>query len=257
MLITLLTDFGLQDVYVGVMKGVILQLNPQACILDLCHQISPQDIQSASFQLASAYPYFPRGTVHVVVVDPGVGGQREAIALDLGGTFLVGPNNGVFSHVLEQYRARLAVSLDNPNYWTQPTPSATFHGRDIFAPVAAHLSLGVPCADLGQSLPLEQIMQLSRGDAASQSPDQGYIQAIDRFGNLITTLQAPQNSHDWAVGYRNRQIPLQTTYSDVVAGEAIALVGSHGWIEIAINQGNAQRHFGAVLHESIRLMGLS
>ena len=204
--------------------------------------------------MASAYPYFPQGTVHVVVVDPGVGSQREAIALDLGGIYLVGPNNGVFSQVLQQHPARSAVCLDRPQYWAQPIPSATFHGRDIFAPAAAYLSLGIPLCELGQSLPLHQLIQESPLAVSSQVPNQGYIQAIDRFGNLITTLALPSDSQSWAVSYGPHLIPIQTTYSDVFVGEAIALVGSHGWLEVAINQGNAEIHFQAALDDPISLI---
>jgi S-adenosylmethionine hydrolase len=170
--ITLLTDFGLQDIYVGVMKGVIFRINPQAHIVDLGHQLPPQDISTASFQFASAYPYFPRGTVHVVVVDPGVGSQRGAIALDLGDAYLVGPNNGVFSQVIAQYPVQSAVSLDQSQYWTQETPSATFHGRDIFAPVAAHLSRGVSFQALGRPLSLDQLIQLPAPQTLTSSSGQ-------------------------------------------------------------------------------------
>jgi len=136
-LITLLSDFGLKDVYVGVMKGVIAQINPGLTVVDLTHQIPPQNIAAARFNLMNAYLYFPVGTVHVAVVDPGVGSHRRGIALQIDAGFLVGPDNGLFSGVVHQTGVIAAVELTNAQYWWTPTPSTTFHGRDIFAAVGA------------------------------------------------------------------------------------------------------------------------
>ncbi len=151
-LVTLLTDFGLSDVYVGVMKGVITQINPRLRVVDLTHQIPPQNITAARFSLMNAYPYFPKGTVHVAVVDPGVGSHRRAIAIQLDSGFLVGPDNGLFSGVLSQTKVIAVVELTNPEYWQTSAPSQTFHGRDIFAPVGAHLASGVPLKQLGETI---------------------------------------------------------------------------------------------------------
>lgn len=158
--ITLLTDFGHQDVYVGVMKGVILSIDPQAQVIDLCHEIPPQDCRTASFQLLQAVPYFPPQTVHVVVVDPGVGTRRRAIALDLGVGYCVGPDNGVFSLVGDRYPPQRVVELTQPQFWRTPNPSATFHGRDIFAPVAAHLAAGTDLARLGSAIEPDSLVRL-------------------------------------------------------------------------------------------------
>lgn len=235
------------------MKGVILGINPATTLIDLSHQVPPQDIQTASFQLASAYPYFPAGTVHLVVVDPGVGSQRQAIAIDLGDSVVVGPNNGVFSHLLTLSSPQSAVCLDNPQYWMKSTPSNTFHGRDIFAPVAAHLSRGVPIAEIGSPFPLENLV---RGQAVQpHNSGEGTIQAIDHFGNLITSISGEDvlQADHWKIGYQEQWLIGRTTYSDALPGEAIALVGSHGWIEIAINQGNAQAHFQGQLNDRVQL----
>ncbi|NJM57077.1 MAG: SAM-dependent chlorinase/fluorinase [Synechococcales cyanobacterium RU_4_20] len=149
-LVTLTTDFGLQDAYVGVMKGVIWGIAPQVKLVDLTHSIAPQDLWAARFQLANSVPYFPPGTVHVAVVDPGVGSQRRAIAIQCSQGWLVGPDNGLFSGVLERYPAQKVVNLSDRSYWRERSPSFTFQGRDIFAPVAAHLAQGVALEALGE-----------------------------------------------------------------------------------------------------------
>ena len=188
-----------------------------------------------------------------MVVDPGVGSQRQAIAVDLGDSVVVGPNNGVFTQLLTQRLPQSVVCLDNPRYWRSSSPSVTFHGRDIFAPVAAHLSTGLPISQVGSSLPLKDLVLNSM--ALSQTFGEGYIQAIDHFGNLITSIPGDDviQVERWQLSYQGQWIMGRTTYSDVVSGEAIALVGSHGWIEIAINQGNAQTHFQGQLNDRVQL----
>jgi S-adenosylmethionine hydrolase len=151
-IITLLTDFGESDVYVGVMKGVIAQINPGLTVVDLTHQIPPQNIAAARFSLMNAFPYFPKETVHIAVVDPGVGSERRGIALQLDAGFLVGPDNGLFTGVLNQNPVIVAVELTNPQYWRTPTPSNTFHGRDIFAAAGAHLASGIAIEQWEKSL---------------------------------------------------------------------------------------------------------
>jgi S-adenosyl-L-methionine hydrolase (adenosine-forming) len=158
-IVTLLTDFGDRESYVGVMKGVMTQICPALTIIDLTHQIPAFDIAAARFNLMAAYPYFPAGTVHVAVVDPGVGGTRRAIAVELSTGFLVGPDNGVFSGVLSQNAALTGVELTNPDYWWITQPSSTFHGRDIFAPVAAHLARGVALDTIGTPIDVETLVK--------------------------------------------------------------------------------------------------
>jgi S-adenosyl-L-methionine hydrolase (adenosine-forming) len=247
--ITLLTDFGHQDAYVGVLKGVILQtISPGSplFLVDLTHGIAPQDVAAGSFQLGLAYPYFTTGTVHLAIVDPGVGSQRRGIAIQTDAGYLVGPDNGLFSHVLAQAPALAVVSLTNPDYWRTPQPSATFHGRDIFAPVAAHLASGVPLANLGRPVDPQTLAQLPL--VLPHRHGQGWrgrIQAIDTYGNLITNLPAyllGERVTRWYLELAGQRLLGCQTYSaGSSSGAAIALVGSHGWLEIAIPNGHAQR----------------
>jgi S-adenosylmethionine hydrolase len=242
MILTLLSDFGVTDVYVAVMKGTIAHINPALTVIDLTHHVPPQDIATARFHLMNAYPYFPSGTVHIAVVDPGVGSQRRAIAIQLESGFLVAPDNGLVSGVLSQYAAIAAVELTNSSYWRTPLPSTTFHGRDLFAPVGAHLANGVPLRELGTDIDLSTIVQLPIPDLIrTGSTVQGVIQAIDHFGNLITTIPgADVSGKPWSVRIENATYPGKATYSESAPGEILALVGSHGWIEVAANRANAQ-----------------
>jgi S-adenosylmethionine hydrolase len=283
-MVTLLTDFGLQDVYVGVMKGVIAQINPELQVIDLTHQIPPQNIPAGRFCLMDAAPYFPAGTVHLAVVDPGVGTARRAIALQLPQGYFVGPDNGLFSGVLSLAETEpdleiIAVELTNPNYWRTPQPSTTFHGRDIFAPVAAHLACGIPLEHFGNLINPATLVQFNLPDCTvTDGKIDGYIQYIDQFGNLITNIPAEAvKEKTWFVvindledpkiqakskDYKEKKkkkgkkdksdidgqthavvsriIPSGQTYGDVQLGHLVALVGSHGWIEIAANHANAK-----------------
>lgn len=251
MLITLLTDFGLSDVYVGAMKGTIAQINPQLQVIDLTHQIPPQDIASARFQLMNAYPYFPADTVHLAVVDPGVGSMRRSIAVQLTSGYVVAPDNGLISGVLEH--AIAAVELTNRNYWRSQTPSFTFHGRDIFAPVAAYLASGIALRDLGEEIDLDSIARLPIPDVIETGQGlQGVIQAIDHFGNLITNISGGHvRDRDWAVQINEAIYPGKTTYAEAEVGEIIGLIGSHGWLEIAMNRGNAQSYLNVEIGTTI------
>jgi S-adenosylmethionine hydrolase len=246
-LITLLTDFGLSDPYVGVMKGAIASIDPALRVIDLTHEIPPQKIVAARFALASAIAYFPPGTVHVVVVDPGVGSRRRAIAIACKGAFFVGPDNGVFDGILDRADPAIAaVELTDSNYWRTPNPSTTFHGRDIFAPVGAHLARGVPFSDLGEAIAPETLVRSDFPDCQI-GPTQvsGCIQYVDRFGNLISNIPGDAvGERSWVLSFDDRQIPSGQTYADVGSNEAIALVGSHGWVELAVNGGNARDRFG-------------
>jgi S-adenosyl-L-methionine hydrolase (adenosine-forming) len=247
-LITLLSDFGLSDVYVGVMKGVIAQVSSDLTIVDLTHDIPPQDIAAARFSLMSAYLYFPPGTVHITVVDPGVGSTRRAVAVQIAEGFLVGPDNGLFSGVFNQSPPMAAVELTNSAYWRSVTPSSTFHGRDIFAPVGAHLASGVAFDELGQRIDPATLIQLPVQncckvfDGSGEVVElQGVIQAIDRFGNLITNIPGQEVvEKNWSLAVAGRTLPGQKTYAMVKPHDLLALVGSHGWVEIAVNQGNAK-----------------
>jgi len=241
-LLTLLSDFGLSDVYVGVMKGAIAQVNDSLNVVDLTHQISPQNIAAGRFCLMNAYPYFPSGTVHVAVVDPGVGNTRRAVAVELLNGFLVGPDNGLLSGVLSQESAIASVELTNSNYWRTHEPSTTFHGRDIFAPVGAHLASGVPLKHLGREIDPANLVQLAIPKCTKMDMGfSGCIQYIDHFGNLITNISGIYvQGKTWYVQAAQLIIKSNNTYSNSPNGSPVALVGSHGWVEIAVNGGNAQ-----------------
>ncbi len=253
--ITLLTDFGDQDGYVGVMKGVIVGICPTVRILDLTHAVPPQNIAAARFTLLQTYRYFPPGTIHTVVVDPGVGTARRAIAVQTATGYFVGPDNGVLSGVLEEEEAIAAVALTCPAYWRTPQPSPTFHGRDIFAPVAAHLAAGVPLAALGPAIAPAGLLRLTL--PTPQITDTlmiGHVQHVDYFGNLITTLKGDRlAARSWQLQVGQITMPVGQTYGDVPIGHAIAIVGSHGWVEIAVNGSSAQARLRLRVGDEIRL----
>jgi S-adenosyl-L-methionine hydrolase (adenosine-forming) len=244
-IITLLTDFGLQDPYVAAMKGVILTLNPEAVLVDLTHQVPPQDIVAGAFLLSEATPYFPPGTIHVAVVDPGVGTPRRALAAFAREQFWVGPDNGLFHLVFHKSPARDLVSLENSEYF-RGSVSRTFQGRDIFAPVAAHLSLGTPLHAFGP--PVTDPLALPWPEPAiTPEAIRGEIVYVDGFGNLISNIRGSdltawlaEKSHVVILGSLTVK-GLSRTYGDVAAGEFLALLGSHGYLEIACAQGNAAR----------------
>ena len=240
-ILTLMTDFGLSDVYVGVMKGAIACINSSVSVVDLTHQIEPQNIAAARFCLMSAYPYFPTATVHVAVVDPGVGSSRRAIAVEFDCGFLVGPDNGLFSGVLSQSVAIATVELTNPDYWRTPKLATTFHGRDIFATVGAHLASGVPLKALGREIDSTSLVELDLPQLIIDTEIVGCIQYIDHFGNLITNIPGTLvQGKTWYAIVAGLTVPPVETYSNSAVGSAIALIGSHGWVEIAVNCGNAQ-----------------
>jgi S-adenosylmethionine hydrolase len=245
-LITLTTDFGVTAPYVAVMKGVILSINPAARILDLTHAIRPQDVRHASYFLATAVPHFPPGTIHVCVVDPGVGSERAAICAEVGGQRLVGPDNGVFSCLLKKAGRAQVRRLTEPRYWRDKV-SDTFHGRDIFAPVAAHLSLGVEPAALGpeQDRPLELPLCSA---VTFGNKWRGEVLFVDDFGNLITNSPACKlKSHPERVAFEGGQTRIVRwvrTYSEAASGELVCLASSDGFVEIAEVNGNAARRLG-------------
>jgi len=240
--LTLLTDFGLQDNYVGVMKGVVACIDPHLNIIDITHEIPPQNLDAANFCLMTAYPYFPSGTVHVAVVDPGVGTQRRAVAVELATGFLVGPDNGIFTGVLNHEKITAAVELINPEYWLKPELSTTFHGRDIFASVGAHLATGIALLKLGMEIDPATLIHMDlpaciKTDAGIT----GYIQYIDRFGTLVTNIPgASTRDRQWSLTAGGKVILGCKTYGDTRLGSLLALEGGHGFIEIAMNSGNAQ-----------------
>lgn len=239
--ITLTTDFGHLDGYVGAMKGVILSICPQAEIVDISHQIRPQGVAQAAYVLSTAAVYFPPGTVHVVVVDPGVGSERRPVAIQTERATYIGPDNGVFSLALNLDPARRAVHLTEPHYHLTPV-SATFHGRDVFAPAAAHLACGVALVDMGEVLALSELVELPMVAPLPQ-PGGGWqceIMHVDRFGNLITNFRLPSPRQGLKVGVGRRWIEeISHTFADAAPGEMVAYAGSSGYLEIAVREGSA------------------
>jgi S-adenosylmethionine hydrolase len=254
-IITLLTDFGGQDSYVGVMKGVIASICPAARLIDLTHEIPPQNIAEARFNLLNAYPYFPQGTVHLVVVDPGVGTERRTIALQTPRGYLVGPDNGVLSGILETESEIAAVHLTNQEYWRSPHPSNTFHGRDIFAPVAAHLASGVALAQLGDEIdPTALVLFPIPEPKITADQVTGHVQHVDHFGNLVTTIPASVTQQQaWIIRIGATTVPIGQAYGEAEPGAAIALVGSHDYLEIAINGGSARADLNLTVGDAIQL----
>jgi S-adenosylmethionine hydrolase len=266
--IALLTDFGLRDVYVGVMKGAIAQINPQLSVIDITHDIPPQDIIAARFCLMDAYPYFPHETVFIAVVDPGVGTKRRAIAIEFSQGFLVGPDNGLFSGVLSQENPIAVVELTNSKYWRTPHPSSTFHGRDIFATVGAHLASGVSLEELGDAIAPESLITLPIPSyEKTEKGFKGSIQYADHFGNLITNIPGyflqekkgtviiniSENVKNTPTNF-SISVPIGQTYNDTKNGELIMLKGSHGLLEIALNGGNAQNKLGLNIGTSLDII---
>ena len=247
-IITLTTDFGQRDPYVAMMKGVILSINREARIVDITHRIAAGSIGDGASIIKDTYPYFPSGTVHVAVVDPGVGGLRRPIALVRENHFFVGPDNGLFWPVIEADGYCDVIHLTDSRYWMKEI-STTFHGRDIFAPVAAHLSQGVNPFLMGEKIddPMPLPVPLPRKENNALA---GEIVRIDHFGNLITNIIREHLApflESKALTIRIGGLvlnTLSTTYSDVPEGQALALIGSSNELEIAVNRGDAAHDLG-------------
>ena len=233
--ITLLTDFGTVDGYVAEMKGVLLSRAPDAMLVDITHEIGPQDIEAARLTLARVWRRFPPGTVHLVVIDPGVGSDRSALAVESDGRLLVGPDNGVLSPALLVHGAR-AVTLAIPQ-----NASATFQGRDVFAPAAAALALGARLESLGTTARQPHIRRTPEPHRLDDGALEGEVISIDRFGNAITNLVGLRPG---VVELGGVVLAVRRTYADVPIGMPLAIVGSSGLIEIAVRDGSGARHFG-------------
>lgn len=262
-IITLLTDFGIVDEYVGVMKGVILSINSSATIIDITHHINPQDLIQAAYLIESAYKYFPEGTVHVVVVDPGVGSDRAIFAMRSGGHLFLAPDNGVLTLLIEKGEIEAVVRIENPNYFLNNV-SRTFHGRDVFAPVSAHLSLGAEMKHFGTLLDSKNLVRLSiqKPFISKQGELFGTVVSVDHFGNLITNIDSNSlGSLLTATSEKNVVIRIgkdkirgiSSSYNSVSAGDSLAIVGSRGYLEIAVNGGSAKGRYKAQKGDSIRI----
>ncbi len=260
-IVTLLTDFGESDGYVGVLKGVILGLAPGTSLVDLSHTIAPQDIGAAAYVLGRTYRYFPNDTIHLAVVDPGVGSTRRPLLLDTSHGRFVGPDNGLFTPILTAEADVKAYRLDQPAYW-HAAVSTTFHGRDVFAPVAAHLARGVLPTAVGHPIAITGLVQLpTEPPQVIAGGVLGRISYIDRFGNaitditaaLLTTLTPPIQ----VTVNTQPPIPLHATYAAVAAGRPLALLGSDGTLEVSIRDGHAAQTLGCRVGDPIRCMGAS
>lgn len=270
-IITLTTDFGTTDAYVAAMKGVILSINPGATVIDVCHSIKPQNIFEAAFIISTAYHCFPKGTIHIVVVDPGVGSKRKAIIIKTQSAFFLAPDNGVLSYIIAETNSTPidespdiglklrpqklgseinAVAITNPRYWRHPV-SPTFHGRDIFAPVAAYLSLGIPINRFGRKLTRIHTFPIPHPRQEVSGNIIGSIIHIDHFGNLITNIKEsdlPSRQVSISVGASR----IQGVSSFYAQGKGlIALIGSSGYLEISLVGGSAATNLNARVGDSI------
>jgi len=274
-IITLTTDFGVADSYVGTMKGVMLGIAPAARLVDISHQIAPQNVRQAAYVLYAAYSFFPSHTVHLVVVDPGVGSARRSIGLRTPRGSFIGPDNGVFSYVMASEPVEALVELADPRYHLAKI-SHTFHGRDIFAPAAAHLAAGVPTAELGPPVLDPITLPLPRMEIADQVIT-GEVLHTDHFGNVVTSIgrllwnedelllvpvfgetgdgeQVRFRAYAAVVTAMEEEIAgICRTYAEVKPGEMLALVGSSGHLEIAVREGNAAQKLGLHLGDPVVL----
>ena len=237
-IITLTTDFGLDDHYLGVMKGVILGINSDAVITDITHGIPKYDIFKAAFTVRNIYKYFPKDSIHIVVVDPEVGSERKPIVVESEQGVFIGPDNGVFSFILEENKGTPIIEITNPKYMLSDV-SNTFHGRDIFAPAAAHISLGLEVTELGENVKSPISLEIKKPQVHDNEIS-GEVIYEDSFGNLITNIP-----RDLIEGYSKIQIDefiidsVASSYQDVEKGEVLAIIGSSGFLEISVNNGSA------------------
>jgi S-adenosylmethionine hydrolase len=260
-IITLLTDFGLQDYFVGAMKAVILSIHSDASIIDITHEIPPQDIRAAAFNLLAVYKDFPAGTIHVAVVDPGVGSARRGIIIECADQFFVGPDNGLFSWICDREEKFRVIHLTNQKLFRHPV-SETFHGRDIFAPVAAALSSGVALTEFGPVI--DNLIQLEslEPDRRDGGVTEATIIHIDRFGNCVTNLTREHLAEDQIAGgaklfLKGREVSaMRAFYADGGGdhGELCCIFGSAGFLEIAARDSSAAKILGAERGDPVLLL---
>lgn len=251
-IVTLTTDFGLNDHFVGAVKGVILNIAPEAEIVDICHSVQPFDVLEGALTIAQAYSYFPTGTVHLVVVDPGVGTTRRAIAASTERHHFVAPDNGVLSLIYSREERLRVHHVTAEHYYLQPV-SQTFHARDIFAPIAAYLAKGVAPLKLGDEITDFVRIDLPQPKVVNEHTLRGTVLKVDRFGNLITNItsqhaaplfQPQPPPFKILVGKHEIQV-IKATYGDAAPGSLFGILGSMGYLEIAANQGSAFQMLGA------------
>ena len=255
-LITLTTDFGLSEHFVGTMKGVILGVAPKARIVDITHGIQPYNIAEAAFEIAQAWKYFPTGTIHVVVVDPGVGSERRPVLAEAGGQFFVAPDNGVLSMIYDEAPHKVHV-ISNPKVMLAEV-SRTFHGRDVFAPAAAHLAAGTKPAAFGELVTDYARFAALQPARLAKHAWSGMVLKVDRFGNLITNFDL---AHFKALKTRPFEMRaggarihrLALNYAETAAGELFVIAGSSGYLEIGANQASAAAQLGCGAGAAVEL----
>lgn len=255
--ITLLTDYGTSDHYVAAIKGVLTSLAPQAQVVDITHDIAPYNVAQAAFVLRQAFPWFPRGTVHVVVVDPGVGSERRILLGQYAGQFVLAPDNGLLTYVHRDFAADAVHVLEDRRLWLAQV-SPTFHGRDIMAPAAAHLVKGVKPRSFGRVAERIELLAVPHRAEAKDGGWIGRVIYVDRFGTLVTNVRGDQlgstevRPRKWEVFVSGASLgPIRTAFHEVPPGAPLALMGSGGHLEIAVNQGRAVDRFAAV--ESLQI----
>ena len=261
-IITLTTDFGLSSGYPAAMKGVIYNINPNIKLVDITHSLQPQNILQGAFMLYSVVEYF-HATLHVAVVDPGVGSPRSGLVMQCGDSILVGPDNGLLVPAAERLGIKKIFKITNTEYCLGDI-SSTFHGRDIFAPIAAHISTGLAPEDVGEVV--KSYVDLDLFDVEeSQNTITGIVLNIDNFGNIITNIRSELMDKYFPVGEpllishgsdKNKQswkIPYQKTYENVSKGGYLAIISSSGLLELAVNQGSAHEKFGLTFSDQIRI----
>ncbi|MGE0679844.1 MAG: S-adenosyl-l-methionine hydroxide adenosyltransferase family protein [Candidatus Binatia bacterium] len=258
-IITLLTDFGSRDAFVGVMKGVMLDVNPSVAFVDLSHEVPPQDILAGALILRSAASFFPPGTIHLAVVDPGVGSSRRALLVETPRAFFVGPDNGLLSLAAPADAVTRLIYLTNEQYFLT-LRSQTFHGRDVFAPVAAHLSRGVPPERFGDTISNMERLALPSVERRASGLT-GNVIYIDHFGNIITNITEADvrlfPTDTLLVSINSMQIRgMQSSYAAVEVGAPVAIINSWGLMEIAVRNGSAAQHLAIHLGHPVHLSSL-
>jgi S-adenosyl-L-methionine hydrolase (adenosine-forming) len=258
-IITLLTDFGAEDYFVGAMKGVILTRSPTAVIVDITHSIPPQDVRTGTFMLSAVYDSFPAGSIHLAVVDPGVGSNRRPILIEAAGHLFVGPDNGLFSMILDRVPDGTVRHVTNTAYFL-PNPGSTFHGRDIFAPVAAALAQGVRPEELGPIIQDPVRLGSAAFESLMDGSMAGRIIHIDHFGNCVTNfardqLQPLLTARSFCLRVKEYEVhQLSRTYSEATAGEPFVIIGSAGFLEISIRCSSAARELKITVCDPVNLL---